>query len=443
MRLDLGATLTAAQKSRYIERPLYKIVLTDNGNTYTYTTNILTGRHTEGKYTHKAQVFLDDYDAAIHGIDLEGFKGVLSYGATTSGGDEYSATAPLWVVGQQRDSHPHTTICSLELVGVPDLMARDHANASYSQDSDDANTIKDLMDGIAGGTLAPFDHCAAVTITYDTGYDGGNDLINNLVPADHFSVNLGDTRLQKMVELSQWTNNVMRFETDGEIHILKPVTTGTSYDYEYRLDATYHNFLSKRFRRRVVFPNKIIVMNHPNQGEYTGNATSSTSYGLIPKERTFYYRATSNGQCEDIAEALILKAEMDSEQGSARLHYMNFGAEVHDYVNIVDSRISDNRAGNMSWLTRQFGNGKLGMDFGFGKPSMIPLNDLAPLGGDGGVGGGAGNIAAIYDYLDQILDILETVVTIDSFNQWYSDFIADAWFRKLTVVEQLLIPTWV
>jgi hypothetical protein len=439
----LSAKLTAVQKSRYIENPLYKIVLTNNGTTYTYTkADILPSRHTEMKYTHKAQVFLDDNDATIHGIDLEGFKGVLSYGATTADGDEYDATAPLWVVGQQRDSHQNAAICSLELVGVPDLMARDHANATYSQESDDSNTIKDLMDGVAGGTLAPFDHCAAVTITYDSGYDGGNDLINNLVPADYFSVNLGDTRLQTLIGLIGWTDNVMRFETDGEIHILKPVTTGTSYDYDYRLGAAYHNFLSKRFRRRVVFPNKIIVANHPNQGEYTGNATSSTSYGLIPRERTFYYRATSDAQCTNIAEALILKAEMDAEQGSARLHYMNFGAEVHDYVNIVDSRTSDNRAGNMSWLTRNFGGGKLAMDFGFGKPSMIPLNDLSPLGGDGGGGGTAGNINALYDYIEQIVELLNGMMTVDQFNQWYSDFISDAWFRKLTVVEQLLIPTW-
>jgi len=38
---------------------------------------------------------------------------------------------------------------------------------------------------------------------------------------------------------------------------------------------------------------------------------------------------------------------------------------------------------------------------------------------------------------------MENFVTYDAFNKWYSDFIADAWFRKLTVVEQLLIPTWV
>lgn len=442
MRLLSGTSLETVQKSRYIERPLCKIVLTDNGNTYTYSTNIISVRHTEMKYTHKAQVFLDDKDATIHGIDLEGFQGVLSYGATTSGVEEYDATAPLWVVGQQRDSHPHTTICSLELVGVMDLLAYDTANATYSQDSDDSNTVKDLLDGIAGGTLAPFDHCSAVTITYDTGYDGGDDMINNFVPADYFSVNLGDSRLSKIIELLQYTNNVMRVETDGELHILKPVTSSSSYNYEYRLPATYHNFLSKRFRRRIVFPNKITVKNHPNQGEYTGNATSSTSYGLIPKERTYYARGTSNAQCKDIAEALIAKAEMDAEQGAARLHYMNFGAEVHDYVNIVDSRTSDERAGNMSWLTRNFGNGKLTMDFGFGKPSLIPLNDLAPLGGDG-VRGGAGNIAAIYDYLEQIIDILEGKVDIEAFNQWYSDFISDAWFRKLTVVEQLLIPTWV
>jgi len=439
MRADLGAILTAAQKSAYIN-PLYKIVLTMAGeDTLTYTTSdILRIRHTERLFSHKANVFIDDSDLTLHGIDLEGYQGVLSYGANVSGTDYYSATAPLWVVGQQRDSHPDRTLCSLELVGILDLLNQDKANASYSLESDDSNTTKDLLDGIAAGTLAPFDHCSAVTITYDTGYDDGYDLINGFVPADYFNVSLGDSRLSKMLELLAPTNNVLRVENDGELHILKPTTSGASYDYEYNFDAGEHNFRSKRFRRRILFPNKITVMNHPNQGEYSGTA-SDDSASLIEKEKYYYFRGTSNAQCEDLAYAILLRFQLDAETGSARIPIPNFGKEIHDYVNITDSRTSDNIAGNVTHLTRNCGGGGMIMDFGFGKSSPIPFVGMPGASG-GGDGGGMG---AIYDYIQQILDILDGKVDIAAFNKWYSDFIADAWFRKVTVVEQLIIPSWV
>ena len=87
------------------------------------------------------------------------------------------------------------------------------------------------------------------------------------------------------------------------------------------------------------------------------------------------------------------------------------------------------------------------MDFGFGKPSAIPLSQLMEMaaaggGGGGGVTGLGDAFDAIYEYLEQIIEILEGKVDIEAFNKWYSDFIANAWLRKLTVVEQLLIPSW-
>ena len=435
----LSAKLTAQQKSASIN-PLCKIVLTRAGeDTLTYDTDdLLRVRHTERLFSHTANVFIDDASAALHGINLEGYQGVLSYGAVTTDGDEYSATAPLWVVGQQRDSHPHTTLCSLELVGVLDLLDRDSANASYSLASDDSNTTKDLLDGIAAGTLTPFDHCTAVTITYDTGYDGGDDLINNFVPADYFSVNLGDSRLSKMIELLSPTNNVLRVENDGELHIFKPTTSGASYDYEYRREDTYHNFISKRLRRKILFPNKVTVLNHPNQGAYTGSA-SDASQSLIEKEKYYYFRGTINDQCENIAEAILLRIQLDAQTGEMRIPLPNFGAEIMDYSNVVDTNTSDNVPGNTTWIARNYGGGNMTMDIGFGKTISIPLNDLSGVSGGATTGGTSASLGALYEYINQILD---SKVDINDFNKWYSDFISDAWFRKLTVVEQLLIPTW-
>jgi len=438
----LSVTLTDAQKSASIN-PLCKIVLTRAGETpYTYDCDdLLRVRHIERLFSHTANVFIDDASAALHGINLEGYQGVLSYGAVTSEGEEYSATAPLWVVGQQRDSHPNTTICSLELVGILDLLDHDRANASYSLESDNSDTAKTILDSIADATIAPFDHCSAVTITYDTGYDGGDDLINNWVPADYFNVDFGESRLNAITKLLAPTNCCLRIENDGELHIFKPTTSGVSYDYEYSFTTGEHNFLSKRFRRRILFPNKVTVMNHPNQGTYAGSATDA-SQSLIEKERYYYFRGTSDAQCTSLAEAILLRFQLDAQRGEARIPIMNFGQEIMDYVNVTDSRTSDSIAGNITWLTRNYGGGKMQMDLGFGKQTAIPLNDF--IGGDSsGREAGGGSLAALYEYINQIIDVLDDMVSIDAFNKWYSDFISDAWFRKLTVVEQLLIPTWV
>ncbi len=439
----LSAKLTAAQKSASIN-PLCKIVLTRAGqDTLTYDTDdLLRVRHFERLFSHTANVFIDDASAVLHGIDLEGYQGVLSYGAVTSDGDEYSATAPLWVVGQQRDSHPHTTLCSLELVGILDLLKHDVANASFSLASDDSDSAKTIIDSIADASIAPFDHCAAVTITYDTGYDGGDDLINDWVPADYFDVSFGESRLAAIIKLLSPTNCSLRIEDDGELHIFKPTISGESYDYEYSFTTGEHQFLSKRFRRRILFPNKVTVLNHPNQGEYTGSA-SDASASLIEKMKPYYFRGTSDAQCENLAEAILLRFQLDAQRGEVRLPFMNFGQEIMDYPNVTDSRTSDNIAGNVTWLSRNYGGGKMQMDLGFGKTPKIPLNDFVGGVGDDGTGGGGGSLAALYEYINQILDILDSKVSYEAFNKWYSDFIADAWFRKVTVVEQLLIPTWV
>ena len=442
---SLSATLLAAQKSEYIEFPLCKIALTRTGeDSYSYDgDDLLRVRHTERLFSHKANVFIDDNDAALHGIDLEGYQVVISYGATTTDGDEYSATAPLWVIGQQSDSHPYTTLCSLELVGTLDLLAHDKANAQYSIASDDSDTAKAILDSIADASIAPFDHCSAVTITYDTGYDGGDDLINSWVPADYFDVSFGESRLDAIIKILAPTNCCLRVEDDGELHIFKPTISGESYDYEYNFDAGEHNFLSKRYRRRIIFPNKVTVLNHPNQGENTGSATDA-SQTLIEKERYYYFRGTSNDQCESLAEAILLRFQLDAQEGEARIPIMNFGQEIMDYVNVTDPRTSDNIAGNITWLTRNYGGGKMEMDIGFGKQITIPLNEFAggTDGSGGGGSGGTGSLAALYEYINEILDLLNNKVSYDDFNKWYSDFIANAWFRKLTVVEQLLIPTW-
>jgi len=117
----LSATLTAGQKAKIV-KALVKIRLTQGANDYTYTqTRILSLNHIEEVYSQTAEVLLDNADGTLTSIDFKGYKGVISYGITTSAGDEYSASAPLWVVGSQLISTQGGLGVRLTLAGTPNF----------------------------------------------------------------------------------------------------------------------------------------------------------------------------------------------------------------------------------------------------------------------------------------------------------------------------------
>jgi len=579
------------------------------GNTeYSYTkTRIKEISHTRQSFSHKAEILFDDTDKVLHGLDLEGYKAILSYGLITKAGAEWEATAPMWVVGQQRDSYRDRLECSLSLEGIFDRLGRHKATASYTPESGDTRTVKDWLieiisltdptstdsqvtqlesdsslpiynglryyagqrltisdktvtklafklkkvgsptgevkfsiytvdedDPLEGGELlaqkiwgdaynlsetnnweeVTFDtpvyidqevrivceflngsaskyvalayedssvvaaeHLTWIYLTswtdettYDAAYkysysatpvtvfddypayglvfDSEDDLIDAFIPADSFRINLNDTRLQKIKELLRYTDCIARPEADGLIHVFDPTTSGTTYDNEYSLvqGRDYHNFFSKRFRRRVVSPNYIVFKNHPSHSDsYTGYAEDASAALTDMKEiETHYVRATSNAQCTNLANALLLKYQMAAEKGSGVLPFVHFGQEVGDYVNFVDARAGDNRAGNVGFITLYYKPGQFNMHIGFGRGPLgvASLQSLAvetkqwtptaenllPL------------IDNLYSYLEQVLDILEGKVDIDDLNEILLALYEDAFFRKVTVSERLRIP---
>jgi hypothetical protein len=62
---------------------------------------------------------------------------------------------------------------------------------------------------------------------------------------------------------------------------------------------------------------------------------------------------------------MIAKAEMGSARGQAEAP-LNVGAEVFDYVQVIDQRQGDTRTGNLGYVHRHFGQNKWTMTFGFG-----------------------------------------------------------------------------
>jgi hypothetical protein len=447
----ISELLSRAQKQRTILSKAFitRIVLTYGATTYTYDkTRIKDLSHTEQWWSQTADLLLDDTDKVLHGLDLEGFKATISWGLITRSGPQWIACAPLWVVGQQRDSYRDRLECSLTLEGIFDRMRKHKAEAPLTLESTDTQTVKTLLSAIAGATLAPYTNYPAYTVVYDS----EDALIDSFIPADSFRVNLNDSRLAKWQELMGYTNCVSRIELDGSIHIFVPTTSGVVYNEEYSLAAGAHNFFNKRFRRRIVSPNYITFMSYPSSGDgFTGYASDASASLTDMLERdTQYIRAVSSAQCTALATAYLSKLQMEAEKGSATIPFMNFAQEVYDYVNVVDARVGDSRAGNIGHITRHYTHGEASMDFGFGRTpvGVSPLDGYLAESGASGGGTGSGTtlgllreeIDNLYSYINQILDILGTKTSIDEINKVLKSLQEDAVFKRLTVTERLKIP---
>lgn len=346
----LSGTLLAAQQATSIDA-LVKIVFTLGEDTYTYTrTRILDIEEREDGSLQFIDIVLDNADGTLTDLDLGGFKGVLSTGAVTGAGEEYSACAPMWVMAQRFNSVPGRLLNTLSLVGICNLMAEDKASEVYKPDEDDNKTVKTLIGEIIGASLTCFSHCKAYVISWD----GDDDLIDTYKPKDSFRIYTGNNRLSRINYLLNLTKCVMRAGGDGKLHIFNPTTSGRVYDYEYKL-VDGHTFFAKALRNRVVTPNYIKVQSREDDDpQYSGTAQDA-SYASLPDElKKHEYLETyleSNDQATKIAEAILAKAQMWCEAGSANVP-LNVGAEVFDYVKVTDEREEDSRVGNIGQLTR-------------------------------------------------------------------------------------------
>ena len=397
--------------------------------------------HLEQEFSQTALVLLDNSDGALTSLDFEQFKGVLSYGydtavsrsawqasnaysvddivipttvngfqyrCTTAGtshsseptfptdlgvtvtetggvvwemdgntGDEYSATAPLFVTDNPLVSGIRGLVTGLTLEGVLNRMGRDRSEAIYTPDETNTLTVKGTIDAIADTTLdnsAPYGNYTAIT----TSWDSEDSLVDTFQPKDLFRIRKNDTRLDAIRTLLGFTGMKMRVEADGQLHFFDPTTTGTGYDYEYKLLVDgEHTFLNKEVRNRFVDPNKMVVQSHPSHiPQFTGSATSSTSNALYATTLTIEGRFISNAQCDAIAAAKIEQLELDAERGSGKFT-MNCGAEVWDWNKITDSRQSDSVTGNVRNIRRRCriggqSNALYEMSFDFGKEARGP-----------------------------------------------------------------------
>lgn len=404
----LSATLTAAQISGL--KPIWKIVL--DGTTYT-DTRVIDIKHTEQPHHQVATVTLNNGDNALTDLDYKGVGAVISYGYATSAGDEYSATIPLQVISHTGSSSRtgRGLLNFLELEGLSNIRDKEGATVATTYDRLDTNTAQDLIDFIAGGASGCYSTHSAFTVNYD----GNDTLINVFKPKDSFRINLNNTRQDKIKELLGYTQSVGLWKANGEYYIFVPTTTGTSYDYQYSLASGSHTFFHKSYQKRLVLPNYFIVSTHPeHEGTaYSGYASDTTSYGLLPFKTTKYLRLDDDAQGTAIATAQLARAKINSSQGSGIVP-MNVGAEVYDYVEVTDSREGgSSRTGNIGYINRHCAPGIFEMSFSFGKLGLVPMPGVA----------GVGVTESTTQLIEAYNDLQEWAVGVDGILQQITDYL--------------------
>lgn len=314
--------------------------------------------------------------------------GTVTWEMDGNSGDEYGRKAPLRVRVQENHSGMGILRVILRCVGIKNQLAEDEAIAAYTQLDTDTNTLKTLLTAVAtagAGLSSAYNGYTAVTVTYDS----EDSVIDTFAPKEFFFIKIKNTRWAKIQELLGYTKCVAKEGNDGQLHILVPTTTGTTYAYEYKLNVSGdHNFRNKTVRKSFVKPNKEIVSTASGiTPSYTGNATSATSYALDPKINTTIGRYADDAQCTLIAEAKIARNELDAERGFATVP-INVGQELFDYIKITDSRENDTRVGNVQYIHETVAVGEKSLNFSmevsFGKVATESLlSDMLTAGGEG------------------------------------------------------------
>lgn len=345
--------------------------------------------HLEEPYRASATVILNNHDGFLNDLQLSGKELLLAWGAYVEGGAIYSQAAPLRVKEQRYSSAGGKLTVELECFGIMQELDDDHASEEYTAPV--ADTVKTLLDGVLGATIAPYD----TATSFRRIYDSEDALIDSIAPGASLVIKANESRLSVVKRLLDHTNCVARVgeeELDASgrrtIHIFVPTTSGTTYDSEYSLTKGEHAFFAKAASEVLTIPNLIVVKTPTGvTPAYSGEARDLDSINSYKEVKHTEYVAglASDAEAGEIAQALMSKIQMFKETAAISAP-MNCGAEIYDYVKVTDARQGDTIVGNIGVLKRSWKPGKYDMSFSFGGW----LDDRKVLGGLGSnLGSGA------------------------------------------------------
>lgn len=404
----LSDAFTLAQKSGHKDAA-NKAVFTKSGSVLTYTNSrIVKLEHTEMPFYggQTATITLDNSDKHFESgmlLNLKGASCVISRGI----GANYSAYAPLTVVGQDFSSSPGRLRVYIRAIGIMNLMAQEQAELDYDNPTSNTDTLKDIIIKIAQGSVAGGYACFNNYTPYTVDWDSEDAIIDTSIPADSFRVRMGETRLAKINELLEDTRCAMIPKADGHLHIFVPtikgaarqasttyvlndyvqpnvlvnnnftyrcttagttgvaepewplvdgqtvadgtvVWTAKAHDYVYNNTplSTNHTFFWKSKSSGLVVPNYVKITSP--DGVYSGDATHA-DHALVPVEHYEKIDVGSDAEASAMAEAKLAQAELSRGNFVAPI---NCGQEVYDWIKLVD-RIevdTDPPMGNVAYI---------------------------------------------------------------------------------------------
>ncbi len=329
--------------------------------TYTQTRILNIDEEANGPFSHKLTVVLNNSDAALTSLNFRGYDLTLSYGATTSAGDEYSACAPLSVVHQQQESSPGRVVVVLTAIGNGDQMNEDEAGEIYIPTL--TETVKTILGGVVCASNAAYNHC----VPYAVDWDSEDSLINSYIPKLNFIIGEGNSRQVDTDKLLELTKCVGLFKADGHFHVFVPTTTGVVYAFTYITGSGTHSVFNEEYRQKILKRNYITVSSLIGDvPQYSGVATDA-SYLIKRRDALIRMRLVSNAQATAVAEALIAKYQIGEEGGSVTVP-LDCGAEIFDYGTVTNAQ-GTVRTGNIGWFHRKVDTRRAlwQMTFGFGK----------------------------------------------------------------------------
>ncbi len=240
--ITLSATLEAAQKAG--GGALWKVTFTKTGEaTRIYgvdTTNRIPQghpiKHYQDDWFQTAEVTVDNRDGNLTALNLIGYKAVVEYGYNTVSGDEYQGTDSLKCIAQAPVSGFGDLLVRFSLAGKGNQLAEDEASSPFEPDSGNTDTIETIVTAIVGATMPCFSHTEAFTVTWELTAGQDDDLANIFKPADFLRVHKGQSRLEVLRQVLDYTGLDGRFEGDDALHVFQ--TFARAWPANFSLDLT-------------------------------------------------------------------------------------------------------------------------------------------------------------------------------------------------------------
>jgi hypothetical protein len=278
------------------------------------------------------------------------------------GTPDYITYAPMKCVGCEYDSRQGVLTATYICWGAMRQMQEDRAASEYIPATD--TKPSELIDLFLTGSGAPYNGGGVTAWTTDwTGVTKAT-AIDFFLPSGGYKVNANTNRLSALRQILDNSYVFMRHEADGNIHLLKPVTTGTTYDYEYHLDDV-HTFFQKTDIRLTTYPAAVTVYgglwdDDTSAYQYHGHSGGGTANYFVQFESL-----VSDAECATLALAIFTNILINKKTCDAVVP-MNCTAQLFDYCKITDDREGSWLAGTVGYIKRTFESGTFRMQIKFG-----------------------------------------------------------------------------